>query len=218
MTRPVAHLRALRRTLAALECELPRIGRWGERLATVLLGGGRLLVAGNGGSAAEAQHLTAELVGRYRDERRPLSAISLHADTSSLTAIGNDYGADEQFARQVHAHGRAGDILLALSTSGESPNVVAAATAACDVGMDSWALTGPGASTLGRTCADVLCVDARSTATVQEAHLVTIHLLCGAVDDRIAGSARPARAGVDGAVPLLRRAPTRRAGAVEASP
>lgn len=180
------HLHALRRTLAMLEAELPRIERWGERLTTVLLGGGRLLVAGNGGSAAEAQHLTAELVGRYRDERRPLSAISLHAETSSLTAIGNDYGAEEAFARQVRAHGRAGDVLLALSTSGESANVVAAAEAACELGMDAWALTGPAESPLGAACADVLRVDADSSATVQEAHLVAIHLLCGAVDERIA--------------------------------
>jgi D-sedoheptulose 7-phosphate isomerase len=180
------HLRALRRTLGTLEAELPRIERWGGRLATVLLGGGRLLVAGNGGSAAEAQHLTAELVGRYRDERRPLSAISLHAETSSLTAIGNDYGADECFARQVRAHGREGDVLLALSTSGESANVIEAANAACEIGMLAWALTGPGPSPLGDACADVLRIDAETTATVQEAHLVAIHLLCSAVDERIA--------------------------------
>ncbi|MEX1142997.1 MAG: SIS domain-containing protein [Thermoleophilaceae bacterium] len=193
----LGHVRALRRTLATLERELPRIERWGDRLADVLLDGGRLLVAGNGGSAAEAQHLTAELVGRYRDERQPLSAISLHADTSSLTAIGNDYGAGEQFARQVRAHGRAGDVLLALSTSGESPNVVAAAEAACDLGMDSWALTGPGPTTLGVACNDVLCVDAPSTATVQEAHLVAIHVLCGAVDDRIACRGQPALVAIE---------------------
>jgi D-sedoheptulose 7-phosphate isomerase len=180
------HLSALRRTLGTLEAELPRIERWGDRLATVLVGGGRLLVAGNGGSAAEGQHLTAELVGRYRDERRPLSAIALHAETSSLTAIGNDYGADECFARQVRAHGREGDVLLALSTSGESANTIAAASAACEIGMLAWALTGPAASPLGDACADVLRIDAETAATVQEAHLVAIHLLCSAVDERIA--------------------------------
>jgi phosphoheptose isomerase len=187
------HLRALRRTLALLEGELPRIERWGDQLADVLLAGGRLLVAGNGGSAAEAQHLTAELVGRYRDERRPLSAICLHGDTSSLTAIGNDYGMAEQYARQVRAHGREGDILLTLSTSGESENVVAAAHAACELDMRSWAMTGPGASTLGAACTDVLCVDGPTTATIQEAHLVAIHLLCAAVDERIAVESRPRR-------------------------
>jgi D-sedoheptulose 7-phosphate isomerase len=190
------HLHALRRALGSLEHELPRIERWGDRLADVLLAGGRLLVAGNGGSAAEAQHLTAELVGRYRDERRPLSAISLHADTSSLTAISNDYGAGECFARQVRAHGREGDVLLALSTSGESPNVIAAADAACDLDMCAWALTGPGPSALGSSCMDVLRVDAPSPATVQEAHLVVIHLLCAAVDDRIRAESRVALVGV----------------------
>jgi D-sedoheptulose 7-phosphate isomerase len=184
--------------LATLEGELPRIERWGDRLADVLLGGGRLLVAGNGGSAAEAQHLTAELVGRYRDERQPLSAISLHADTSTLTAISNDYGAGECFARQVRAHGRDGDVLIALSTSGESPNVVAAAEAACELDMSAWALTGPGPNSLCDVCAEVLCIDAASTATVQEAHLVTIHLLCAAVDARVAAGRRLALVGARG--------------------
>lgn len=196
-----SHLRALRQALTALEHELPRLERWGDRLAGVLLGGGRLLVAGNGGSAAEAQHLTAELVGRYRDERRPLSAISLHADSSSLTAIGNDYGADECFARQVRAHGRAGDVLLALSTSGESANVVAAAQAACELGMSAWALTGPAPSALGAACAEVVRIEAASAATVQEAHLVAIHLLCAAVDARVASaSAVPALVPLEGAL------------------
>jgi D-sedoheptulose 7-phosphate isomerase len=195
------HLRALHQALTALERELPRLERWGDRLADVLLDGGRLLVAGNGGSAAEAQHLTAELVGRYRDERRPLSAISLHADTSSLTAIGNDYGADECFARQVRAHGREGDVLLALSTSGESANVIAAAEAACELDMSAWALTGPGPSSLGVACGEVVRIDAASAATVQEAHLVAIHLLCAAVDERVASaSAAPALAHFEGAL------------------
>jgi D-sedoheptulose 7-phosphate isomerase len=192
------HLRALRRALAALEGELPRLERWGDHLARVLRGGGRLLVAGNGGSAAEAQHLTAELVGRYRAERIPLSAISLHADTSSLTAIGNDYGIEESFARQVRAHGRVGDVLLALSTSGQSANVIAAAEAACETGMDAWALTGASASPLGDACDDVLRVEADTSATVQEAHLVAIHLLCTAVDERLAAAAGPQAVGAAG--------------------
>ena len=104
---------------------------------------GRLLACGNGGSAAEAQHLTGELVGRFREERRPLSAIALHADSSALTAIGNDYGPEEVYARQVRAHGRPGDVLVAFSTSGTSPDVVAAAKAAEEIGLTVWALTGP---------------------------------------------------------------------------
>src|SRR5690606_6571901 len=117
------HLAALLDALAGLREEIDAIEVWGERLAAALADGGRLLAVGNGGSAAEAQHLTAELVGRFALERQPLSAICLHADTSSLTAIANDYGAEEAFARQVRAHGRPGDVLIALSTSGRSRNV-----------------------------------------------------------------------------------------------
>ncbi|WP_143860684.1 D-sedoheptulose-7-phosphate isomerase, partial [Nocardia cerradoensis] len=111
--------------------------------ARVYQRGGRLFTCGNGGSAAEAQHLSAELTGRFRGERQPLSAIALHCDTSSTTAIVNDYGIDEMFARQLRAHGRPGDVLVVLSTSGSSPNVVAAAKAAHDIGMATWAMTGP---------------------------------------------------------------------------
>ena len=181
-----AHLSSLRGTLRALEGDCGRIDGWGRRLADVLLGGGRLLAAGNGGSAAQAQHLTAELVGRYVDERRPLSAISLHSEASALTAIYNDYGSDECFARQVRAHGRPGDVLVALSTSGESANVVAAAAAATELGMDTWALTGPAPNSLAAECADAVCVHAEATSTVQEAHLVAVHLLCAAVDRQVA--------------------------------
>ncbi len=107
-----------------------RLAAWGVELAQRLLRGQRLLAAGNGGSAAEAQHLTAELVGRFDGERVPFSAISLHAETSAVTAIANDYGYDEVFARQVRAHGRSGDVLMLLSTSGQSPNLLRAAEAA----------------------------------------------------------------------------------------
>ncbi|MBX5470277.1 MAG: SIS domain-containing protein [Thermoleophilaceae bacterium] len=188
------HLSALAAPLAELEAELPRVDRWGERIGRVLLAGGRLLAAGNGGSAAEAQHLTAELVGRFRAERLPLSALALHAETSTLTAIGNDYGQAEAFARQVRAHGRPGDVLLALSTSGRSPNVLAAADAAADTRMSTLALTGPGPNPLADACDDAICVDAPSSATVQEVHLVVVHLLCGAVD-RLCAAVGAARGG-----------------------
>ena len=125
-----AHLAALADSIRVLGAQRGKIDSWGEWLAERLLDGGRLLAVGNGGSAAEAQHLTAELVGRFRDERIPLSAIPLHADTSALTAIVNDYGGEEMFARGVRAHGRPGDILVALSTSGTSPNVLCAVKAA----------------------------------------------------------------------------------------
>jgi D-sedoheptulose 7-phosphate isomerase len=177
------HLAALGEPLAALEGDVDRIDAWGRELAGVLTGGGRLLAAGNGGSAAQAQHLATELVGRYRTDDRPaLSAIALCTDGSGLTAIGNDYGADELFARQVRAHGRPGDVLVALSTSGASPNVVAAVEAALDVGLTTWALTGPAPNPLSERAHDTVCVAADHTPTVQEIHLIVIHLICAAVD------------------------------------
>jgi phosphoheptose isomerase len=177
-----AHLAALTEPLAALEDDVERIDGWGRRLARVLVGGGRLLAVGNGGSAAQAQHLTSELVGRYVDERPPFSAIALHAEGSSLTAIANDFGAEEAFARQVWAHGRPDDVLIALSTSGRSANVLAAAEAGLDGGLTVWTLTGPSPNPLRLLADDAVCVEAESTATVQEIHQIVVHLLCAAVD------------------------------------
>lgn len=155
---------------------------WGQLLADVYAAGGRLLAAGNGGSAAQAQHLTAELVGRYRDDRKPFSAICLSAETSSLTAICNDYPPEELFARQVEAHGREGDVFVAMSTSGNSSNVVAAAERAKDCGITVWAFTGPGPNKLADLADDAVCVEARFTATVQELHLVALHAMCAGLD------------------------------------
>ncbi|MFD7692452.1 SIS domain-containing protein [Streptomyces sp. NPDC059374] len=163
----------------------PLLRRWGTSLATSLDGGARLLVAGNGGSAAQAQHLSAELVGRYRDDRPPFSAVALHADTSATTAIANDYGVQEIFARQVAAHGRAGDVLMLLSTSGASANLLVAADRAHRVGMPVWALTGPAPNPLAGTADDALCIDAATSATVQELHLVAVHMLCEAFDEAV---------------------------------
>jgi D-sedoheptulose 7-phosphate isomerase len=186
------HLAALAEPLRALELQVDRIDAWGRYLARVLTGGGRLLVAGNGGSAAQAQHLTAELVGRYRDERPAMSALALHAETSSLTAIVNDYGAERGFARQVEAHGRPGDVLLALSTSGRSPNLLAAVDAAHACGLTAWALTGPRPNPLCDRASDAVCVDAEATATIQEIHQIVVHMVCAAVDVAIAtGRAAP---------------------------
>ncbi|WNG90120.1 SIS domain-containing protein [Mycobacterium sp. ITM-2016-00317] len=166
---------------------ISQVDSWGHRLAEVLVGGGRLLACGNGGSAAEAQHLTAELVGRFKDERQPLSAIALHADTSALTAVVNDYGGDEIFARGVRAHGRRHDVLVALSTSGTSHNVLTAVKAAHEIGMSTWAFTGPAPNPLAAMCDNAISVDAPDTATVQEVHLLLVHALCMAVDERILG-------------------------------
>jgi D-sedoheptulose 7-phosphate isomerase len=188
------HLAELERPLRALNDDVPRIERWGQELAVVLRDGGRLLAAGNGGSAAQAQHLTAELIGRYRDDRAPFSAIALCAEPSSVTAIGNDYGIEEMFARQVRAHGRPGDVLLALSTSGTSPNILAAADAAAQHDLRTWALTGRPGNPLAGRADDCLCVDTPHTATVQEIHLIAIHLLCAAVDEALASPRRFSRA------------------------
>jgi len=180
-----------RRHLADLRVALDRFGpgaatahRWGTALADLLGAGHRLLAAGNGGSAAEAQHLTAELVGRFRDDRPAYSAVALHADTSSTTAIVNDYGAETVFARQVAAHGRPGDVLVLLSTSGASGNLLAAAGEGRRRGLRVWALTGPAPNPLAAAADAALAVEAPTAATVQELHLVAIHVLCGAFDAR----------------------------------
>lgn len=176
-----AHLGALEGVLAHLRDESLHLNAWGCELARRLLDGQRLLAAGNGGSAAEAQHLTAEFVGRFDGDRRPFSAIALHADTSAITAISNDYGYDEVFARQVRAHGRPGDVLVLISTSGRSPNLLRAAEAAREVGVTSWALTGPGPNPLSEVADDCIALSGPS-ANVQEAQLVAVHLLCRAFD------------------------------------
>jgi D-sedoheptulose 7-phosphate isomerase len=161
------------------------VAEWGQHLAAVFEAGGKLLACGNGGSAAEAQHLTGELLGRFRQERRPFPAIALTADSSAVTAIFNDYGAEELFARQVRAHGRRGDVLVALSTSGTSPNVIAAAKAGLDLGVTVWALTGPAPNPLAALSDAAIAVDAPTVATVQEIHLSLVHALCIALDEAL---------------------------------
>ncbi|MEI7031714.1 SIS domain-containing protein [Streptomyces pratensis] len=182
LTQHGRHCDDLVAALTAFRRSCPRVHRWGAELAGRLGGGARLLVAGNGGSAAQAQHLTAELVGRYRDDRPPFSALALHADTSSTTAIANDYGVQEVFARQTCAHGRPGDVLMLLSTSGASANLLSAAAEARRIGMSVWALTGPAPNPLEAACDEAVCVDAPVSATVQELHLVAVHMLCEAFD------------------------------------
>jgi len=184
-TELTVHIDYLIKALRSPETRLETAREWGRRLAMPLLAGHRLLVAGNGGSAAEAQHLTAELVGRYIVDRPPLSAIALHAETSALTAIGNDFGAAEAYARQVAAHGRGGDVVLLLSASGRSANVLAAADRARTLGLTVWAMTGPAPNPLADLADDAICVDGPDTAIVQEVHLVAIHALCDALDARI---------------------------------
>ena len=185
------HVRKLRAALDAAEPALDITLRWGTELADRLPCGARLLVAGNGGSAAMAQHLTAEIVGRYRDDRPPFSALALHAETSSMTAILNDYGPDEIYARQVRAHGRWNDVCLLMSTSGRSPNIIAAAHAARDLGLRVWAMCGPRPNPLATLAHEAVCIAADETATVQELHLLAVHLICEAFDAALALSSDP---------------------------
>jgi D-sedoheptulose 7-phosphate isomerase len=178
----VEHVRYLAEALAASGSAVETATRWGRDLAGRLAGGARLFAAGNGGSAAQAAHLTAELVGRYRDDRRPFSAVALHAEVSALTAITNDYGHDEGFARQLEAHARPDDVAVLLSTSGGSSNVVRAALRARECGVLCWAMTGRGPNDLTEAADDFLTVDSPFTATVQEVHLVLLHVLCAGLD------------------------------------
>ncbi|MFD6953258.1 phosphoheptose isomerase [Nocardiopsis sp. TSRI0078] len=179
-----AHLRRLSSALDDTDAAL--VEEWGGRAARALSGGQRLFACGNGGSAAEAQHLTAELTGRFEDERAPLSAIALHAETSSVTAIANDYGYRQVYARQLRAHARPGDLLVCMSTSGNSENVVAAAKAAHELGVTCWSMTGPGPSALESLSDETVAVPAPSTSTVQEVHLALVHVFCAAVDRELA--------------------------------
>lgn len=185
------HLENVLPALRSLEGQSDQLAAWGVELAKRLIGGQRLLAAGNGGSAAEAQHLTAELVGRFDGERVPFSAIALHAESSAVTAIANDYGYDELFARQVRAHGRSGDILLLLSTSGKSPNLLRAAEAAARLNVTTWALTGPAPNPLAERCDEVVAIDALS-ANAQEGHLIALHALCRSFEAEIARKGRTA--------------------------
>jgi D-sedoheptulose 7-phosphate isomerase len=176
------HLVELRRELDALDGAVPVLARWAMTLRRTWVAGGRLLVGGNGGSASLAEHLTAELVGRYQGEHEPWSAISLVGDTAAVTAIANDYGYDEVFARQVRAHGRPGDVLLLMSTSGRSANLLSAARASRAGGLSTWALVGAGSSPLVMLADDAVGLG-RSGPIVQELQQVAVHLLCELLEE-----------------------------------
>jgi len=161
-----------------------------ETMVECLLGNGKILACGNGGSAADAQHFAAELVGRFEAERQELAAIALTTDSSILTAVANDYSYDVVFARQVRALGQPGDVLLAISTSGHSRNIIKAIEVAHEYDLHVIALTGKGGGEIGRMLreGDVhLCVPAQRTARIQEAHLLCIHCLCDGIDRLLLG-------------------------------
>ena len=161
-----------------------------ETLVGSLINGGKILACGNGGSAADAQHFAAELVGRFEAERQELAAIALTTDTSIITAVGNDYSFNQIFSKQVRAFGHGGDILLAISTSGNSANVIEAIRAAHDADMTVIALTGKGGGEIAELLHDQdihLCVPAERTARIQETHLLAIHCLCDGIDALLLG-------------------------------
>ncbi len=168
----------------------PAIATAAEKIVQSLIADGKILACGNGGSAADAQHFAAEMVGRFERERPGLPAIALTTDSSALTAIANDYDFDLVFSKQVHALGRAGDILVALSTSGNSANVISAIHAAHDRHMTVIALTGRDGGQIADllTGDDVhLCVPHPRTARIQEVHITAIHAMCDAVDFMLLG-------------------------------
>ena len=162
-------------------------------LAQALKAGGKVLACGNGGSAADAQHFAAELVNRFEAERPPLAAVALTTDSSNLTSIANDYAWEQVFAKQLRALGRRGDVLLAISTSGNSANVIEALAAAHDIGVRVIALSGKGGGKMAALLArdDVhICVPHQNTARIQEVHLLVLHCLCDAIDHQLFGSNR----------------------------
>jgi D-sedoheptulose 7-phosphate isomerase len=181
----------LARSLAALESvtkdsDFPRIlAEIADAVVGSLSNGGKLLIAGNGGSAADAQHVAAEFLSRFVSERRPLPAIALTTDTSALTAIGNDYGFDRVFERQLRALGRPGDVFLAISTSGRSPNIIAALQAAREIGITTVGFTGRSGQPMSGLCDLGLMAPSSETAIIQQIHIVAGHVLCGLVEKSV---------------------------------
>ena len=178
----------LRSSLAALERTtrdvnlLATIRRIAVAIITALNAGNKILVIGNGGSAADAQHIAAEIVGRYKQDRPAYSAIALTTDTSALTAISNDYGFEWVFARQVEGLGRRGDVLLALTTSGRSPSILKALSTARSLGIVTIGFTGAKGEAMGALCDDLLIAPSDDTPIIQQIHLAIGHAICEAIE------------------------------------
>ena len=181
-------LSAHHQALHSLPALAPRLEALGETLVSCLRSGGKLLIFGNGGSAGDAQHIAAELTGRYVSERRGLAAIALTTDTSALTAIANDYGYDHVFARQVEALARPGDVVLGISTSGNSANVLRALEAALHIGCACFGFSGRDGGAMNALLGERnMAVRVTETARVQECHILLGHMLCEMVDQAFVG-------------------------------
>ena len=188
------------RTFASLDALAPAVEHAAQVIGDALLAGGKLLVCGNGGSAADAADFATEFACRFVGERRPYPALNLGACGSLLTATANDYGADEIFARPVRAFGKAGDVLVAITTSGNSANVLAALAAARDVGLATIALLGrDGGAARGRAQVELI-VPGNATARIQEAHQFLLHAICELIEPRLANAAPAATKGQAGTV------------------
>lgn len=173
------------RAATALAPLAPIVARAADMIWAGLEGGGRLFLAGNGGSAADAQHIAAELTGRFLRDRRPLAAIALHGNSSATTAIGNDYGYEHVFARELAALGRAGDVLMAISTSGNSRNVLLAVETARELGLTVIGLTGASGGQLKSRCDICLAVPTAHTPRIQELHITIGHTICELLEARV---------------------------------
>ena len=156
-----------------------------EAWKTAIKAGGKVIFCGNGGSAADAQHLSAELMGRFLFDRAPMAAVSLTVDTSALTAIGNDYGFEHVFSRQLRGIGKSGDVIFALSTSGNSANVIKAFELAREIGITTVGLTGRGGGKMAEVCDILLAVPHDKTNHIQEAHIAIGHMICAMVEDNL---------------------------------
>ncbi len=173
------HNEVAAKTIASLQDDF---GGMLNACARAINSGNKIMFFGNGGSAADAQHLATELSVRYVDDRAPIAGIALTTDTSTLTAAGNDYGFDHIFSRQIEAIGSKGDVVIAISTSGNSPNITKAITAAKDKGITVVGLTGKTGGKMREMCDHILIVPSSSTARIQEMHILLGHMLCGALE------------------------------------
>lgn len=174
--------KSIRAQEAVGKTQLDNIEKAAKAIIASLRKGGKLLVFGNGGSAADSQHIVAELVGRFKMERRALPAVALTTNTSSLTAIANDYGYDVVFSRQIEALGAKGDVALGISTSGNSKNVIEAFKKAKAIGLETIALTGSDGGKMKRMCDISIVVETKYTPSIQESHIMIIHIICSLIE------------------------------------